>query len=414
MSSSRTRPPWFRLVFFLGLGGFIVMADNWVVSPLLPSIGKGLGVSAVHAGILIAAYMLPFGLFQLVFGPIGERIGKLRLIFGSLLVFGMVTAIGGLMGSLTALVVMRAATGMFAAATIPVSLALISDVVPLAYRQRAIGTFMGISFLGQGLSMLVGGTIAALLSWRAVFMIYGLAAVFIALLIASRSGSLATPPGVRGSVLAPYRRLLGRWDSLRIYLIVLTEGVLIIGLFSFQGALLAARHSLGPFEIGAVMTGYGLAALVFGQVSARLAARVGKTNLIGLGLLLAAGSAFALFLSADLAVAAVAIFGLGAAFIMAHSSLLIFATEFAQQNRGISMGLVAFALMGGGAIGTTLGGRVITRWGFSTYLAIWAVGLVLSGVVSRVALRGAEARMASALPGPVGAANAEVVGQHSR
>lgn len=162
---------------------------------------------------------------------------------------------------------------------------------------------------------------------------------------------------------------------------------------------------------GVVQAGeYGLAALVFGQVSARLAARVGKTNLIGLGLLLGAGSAFALYFSANLAVAAAAIFGLGAAFIMAHSSLLIFGTELAAQNRGISMSLVAFALMGGGAIGTTLGGRVITRWGFSTYLAIWALGLVLSAVVSRVALRGAEARMGSAFPGAVGVANSGEAG----
>ncbi len=30
-----------RLTLLLGLAGFIVMADNWVVAPLLPSIAHG-------------------------------------------------------------------------------------------------------------------------------------------------------------------------------------------------------------------------------------------------------------------------------------------------------------------------------------------------------------------------------------
>lgn len=43
------------------------------------------------------------------------------------------------------------------------------DIFPIQERQGAIGTFMGISFLGQGLSMVIGGTIAYFLSWRGVF-----------------------------------------------------------------------------------------------------------------------------------------------------------------------------------------------------------------------------------------------------
>jgi predicted MFS family arabinose efflux permease len=50
-----------RLIVVLGLAGFIVMADNWVVSPLLPSIAHTVGVAPARAGVLIAAYMLPFG-----------------------------------------------------------------------------------------------------------------------------------------------------------------------------------------------------------------------------------------------------------------------------------------------------------------------------------------------------------------
>jgi predicted MFS family arabinose efflux permease len=48
---------------FLGLAGFVVMADNWVVSPILPAIAQNINVPATSAGLLITAYMIPFGIF---------------------------------------------------------------------------------------------------------------------------------------------------------------------------------------------------------------------------------------------------------------------------------------------------------------------------------------------------------------
>lgn len=52
-----------RIVSLLGLAGFIVMADNWVVSPILPAISQNLNIDIARAGLLITAYMIPFGFF---------------------------------------------------------------------------------------------------------------------------------------------------------------------------------------------------------------------------------------------------------------------------------------------------------------------------------------------------------------
>ena len=46
-----------------------------------------------RAGVLIAAYMLPFGLFQLVYGPLADRFGKLRVVTISLALFTVATAL---------------------------------------------------------------------------------------------------------------------------------------------------------------------------------------------------------------------------------------------------------------------------------------------------------------------------------
>ena len=155
-----------RLILILGLSGFVVMADNWVVSPILPAIARSIGVSPIQAGLLISAYMIPFGLFQLVFGPLSDRYGKRQVINLSMIFFTVGTGLCGLGVGLFDLALYRAITGVFAASVMPISLALIGDVVPMERRQQAIGTFMGIAFLGQGLSMAVGGSIAYFVSWR--------------------------------------------------------------------------------------------------------------------------------------------------------------------------------------------------------------------------------------------------------
>ncbi|MDR3541035.1 MAG: hypothetical protein P4L69_08765 [Desulfosporosinus sp.] len=44
-----------KYLLMLGLAGFTVMADNWVVSPILPAISSSFNVATIQAGILITS-----------------------------------------------------------------------------------------------------------------------------------------------------------------------------------------------------------------------------------------------------------------------------------------------------------------------------------------------------------------------
>jgi predicted MFS family arabinose efflux permease len=378
-----------RLIVVLGLAGFIVMADNWVVSPLLPSIAHDLGVQPARAGILIAAYMLPFGLFQLLYGPLADRFGKLRVVGVSLVFFTVATglcAAGMHLGDLTAY---RAVTGVFAAATMPVSLALIGDLVPMQQRQQAIATFMGIAFLGQATSMTIGGTIAALTSWRGVFIAYAVVAavITVVLLVTARSfaGELHGDP--HSQFVKPYARLLGHWPSLRTYLVVFCEGILILGSFSYLGAFAARSLGLGTLEIGLLMAVFGVGVIAASRASGSLAARIGRNRLVAFGLAFAAAADLLVAIGpARVGVVAIGVLLLGLGFMFAHSSLLTTATQFAAKARGTAMSLVAFAFMVGGALGTALGGRLIEATSYSEFYLIGGAGLVALTLVALVAV----------------------------
>ena len=326
-----------RLIVVLGLAGFIVMADNWVVSPLLPSMARAFSVDPARAGVLIVAYMLPFGLFQLLYGPLADRFGKLRVVTISLALFTLATGLCATAVGLVDLTTYRALTGVFAAATMPVSLALIGDLVPMQDRQKAIASFMGIAFLGQATSMTIGGTIAAVSSWRGVFIAYAAVAavITVALYFSTREvrGRLRGDP--QSEFLRPYGRLLGHGPSLRTYLVVFVEGLLILGSFSYAGAYAAKALGLQTFGIGLLMAVFGVGVIAASRLSSRLALRIGRPSLVALGLASAAAADLLVAAAGShLAAFAIAVLLLGLGFMFAHSSLLTTATQFAEKARG--------------------------------------------------------------------------------
>ena len=378
-----------NVVILLGLLGFIVMADNWVVSPILPAISENIGIAVERAGLLIAAYMIPFGIFQIIFGPLADRYGKKQIITLSIVLFTGTTGLCAAGFGLTDLAAYRALTGIFAASVMPISLALIGDIFPVQERQGAIGTFMGISFLGQGLSMITGGAIAYFLSWRGVFAGYALLSLIPMILIIKSYKSLPDSKHPDSKFFAPYLKLMGNASSLFTYLLVLLEGMFIIGSFSYLGAFIAQSYHFNYLSIGGVMTAFGLMTVVGGRLSGKLSKTTNPRKILTAGLVLAVLADLLIYFSAHdlgLLIAGVGLLGLG--FIFTHSTLLTRATEFAMKARGAAMSLVAFCFMGGGGIGTALGAGIIKSYGISNLFLVYGAALLFTLLMSFVLIQG--------------------------
>jgi predicted MFS family arabinose efflux permease len=378
-----------KIIFLLGMAGFIVMADNWVVSPILPSIAQNINVDIARAGLLITAYMIPFGIFQILFGPLADRYGKKQVITFSMVLFTVSAALCAFGSNLTNLSIFRALTGVFAASVMPISLALIGDVFPLQERQGAIGTFMGIAFLGQGLSMAIGGAIAYFFNWRGVFAVYAMFSAIPVLLLVSNYRQMPSEKHPDSQILAPYGRLIRSSKSLFTYLLVLLEGAFIVGSFSYTGALISKTYGFNNLGIGLIMTGFGILTVIGGRVSGKLAAKIGARSVLSLGLISAALADGVIYLfgkSLFVMILGVALLGLG--FILTHSTLLTRATEFAQKERGAAMSLVAFCFMGGGGVGTALGGKIIAAAGLEGIFMVYGLALVVTLLLSLVLIRG--------------------------
>jgi len=376
------------IIMLLGLAGFIVMADNWVVSPILPAIAQNLNIDISKAGLLITAYMIPFGIFQIIFGPLADRYGKKQVITFSIVMFTFATGLCALGSSLTNLAIYRSLTGIFAASVMPISLALIGDIFPMEERQQAIGTFMGISFLGQGLSMAVGGTIAYFLNWKGVFAAYAVLSLIPTILLIWNYKNLPSEKNPNSKILKPYFRLISDSKILFTYFIVILEGAFILGSFSYIGSYIEKNYHYNYLKIGLILTAFGIMSVIGGRLSGKLANRLGQKKLLRTGLISATIADIIMFYSGSniyLLILGVALLGLG--FILTHSTLLTRATAFAQKARGAAMSLVAFCFMSGGGVGTAIGGKIIAAYSFNSLFIIYGLALFGTLILSFILIR---------------------------
>ena len=68
----------------LGAAAFMIIADARVIDPLLHMIADEFKTGVGSAAVIVSAYTIPYGLFQLVYGPLGDRVSaaqeKIKLI----------------------------------------------------------------------------------------------------------------------------------------------------------------------------------------------------------------------------------------------------------------------------------------------------------------------------------------------
>ena len=192
-SSSPTPPPGRASLLVLGMAAFMVQADARVIDPLLHVIARDFHTIPPSAAIVISAYALPYGLFQLFYGPLGDRIGKLRVMAACLALFAVGTFACAFVPNLPVFAVLRFLTGVAAAAVVPMSLGYIGDKFPYEARQIALARFMSALMMGQIAGSTLGGIFGQYLGWRDIFLVFGIVSLGVSALLAREGRRFPEP-----------------------------------------------------------------------------------------------------------------------------------------------------------------------------------------------------------------------------
>src|SRR5215467_410966 len=145
-----------------------IVLDNTVLNVALKTIaepGAGLGASQSQLEWGINSYTLVFAGLLFTFGVVGDRIGRKRMLIAGLLAFGLFSLVSAYAQTPDQLIWARAAMGLAAAAVMPQTLSIITNVFDPAERPRAIGIW------AVAIGPVVGGLLLAHFWWGSVFLL---------------------------------------------------------------------------------------------------------------------------------------------------------------------------------------------------------------------------------------------------
>jgi predicted MFS family arabinose efflux permease len=383
-TSATTGPP--VPIAILGLAGFIISANNRTADLLLPVIAGDFATTVGRAALVTAAYTLAYGVLQLIYGPVGDRAGKLRVMTAALLGCALATAACAAAPTLPMLVGLRFLSGATAAALVPLSMGYIADHVPYEVRQATLARFLLALSLGQVLGSTVSGTIGQYFGWRGVFLAFGLAGIAAWVLLVRYTGT-ARELEARGAANAEGKGSLSPaayWQLLRLPATrvviggVFLEGVFLFSAIAYLGASLRERSGLSYTAIGLILSGSGIGGILYSFIVGPLVRRLGERGMILVG----GGGCVACFLALALAdhwwPYIPLCFLLGLTMIMMHATMQTKATELAPHARGTAIALFAFALFLGQGIGAAMLGTLVDNRGYGAtfILAGSATGLL--------------------------------------
>ncbi|HEY1312260.1 MAG TPA: MFS transporter, partial [Steroidobacteraceae bacterium] len=185
--TDQTHNSWVRSAGFgLGVLSFINLfsyLDRYIVSALTESLKhSNMGLSDANLGSLMSGFLIVYTLTAPIFGALGDRRSRPRLIAVGVACWSFATALSGFAGSYLALFLARASVGVGEAAYVTIAPSLLSDYFPARDRGRVMAIFFCAIPVGSALGYVVGGLIDKHYGWRSAFFVAGAPGLLLAAL----------------------------------------------------------------------------------------------------------------------------------------------------------------------------------------------------------------------------------------
>lgn len=374
----------------LGLLAFMTNGDNYAAAPLLLKISEDLGVGMQQAAFSVTAYMLSFGLFTLIFGPLSDRFGKVRIIRIAAFGTAIFSVMGGFAFNLPSLIIFRAINGAFAAGVFPVTLALIGQSFNDKERHGAIGKVMGLMFLGSATATAIGGALAYFGSWRLVYIVYGVAEFIIAIVILAL---LHKDKGVVKKLhfINAYKAPFSNFRFIRLVTVIFFVGFAVFGSYTYSGKLIQSLTDYSVMQVGLILSFFGIGTVLGSRIAPQVKKRLHHGFLPTAGVLGFVGL-YSLSFVQNIYILCGALFLFGLAFIFLQSSLVSTAQAKLPQMRGAAMSLASFNMFVGGAVGTIVNGKIMAQIGLSPIFLYASFIMLIVSIIATFFLAGFEKR----------------------
>lgn len=163
------------------------------LSPALPAISEGLGVSAAKAQILISLSLVAMAVATLVWGPLSDRLGRRPVLLLGLVVAAVGSALAAAAPGLPLAIVGRVLQAAGGAAGMVLARAVAQDVFGSARSAGVIGQMTAFMVAAPMVAPTISGFIVAGSGWRGVFWMSAALCALLVILTRARLPETAPP-----------------------------------------------------------------------------------------------------------------------------------------------------------------------------------------------------------------------------
>lgn len=309
-----------KILIVLTIVNLFNYIDRYVLSAVLEPIKKDLNISSdADMGRLATAFMLGYFITSPIFGYLGDRISRRKLMAIGVIGWSLGTCLTGVAQIFSFMIFCRVMVGLGEASFGAIGPAVISDAFSGKKRNQAITIFSVAVPIGAAIGFALGGYLGATLGWRAAFFITGFPGFLLAILLftipepsrGQSDGTLATADKVNIKKLGA----LFRNKQYMLATIGYVFYTFAMGAFSFWGpAFLSRVHGMNVNDatmfLGPALIVGGLLGTLLGGYLANKWRRknpAGYAILLSVSVFIAVPFSFISFLTTDTTLSLVAI-----------------------------------------------------------------------------------------------------------
>ena len=279
-----------RIEFIAIVAGLIAI-NAFAIDIMLPGlqqIGAGLGEPDPNRRqLVIPAYMLGFGILQMVFGPLSDRYGRRGPLLVGLVIYVIAALSAFVVKDFTALIILRFVQGAGAAASAVIGTALVRDRFVGDEMAKTMSLVFMVLMLSPIFAPALGQALLLILDWRGLFMFMAALGILITVWVFLRLPETLKPEDRRPVGLRSFIDGFGIVFSNRVALsYILATTLLFGGLFGFLTS--SQQIYVGIYHVGvwfpAYFAGGGAVAAIAGFINSQLVEKYGMRQISHLAL----------------------------------------------------------------------------------------------------------------------------------